>query len=249
MAAVRVPPSACRTSQSTVRVRLAIALRSITARRLRPIRRWISELRPDGRPLLTSRRDRAVGGARQHGVLGGDPALAAVDEPARHLFLDAGRHQHAGVAHLDQRRALGELHRPGGDADGAELVLGPFVDAPYGVVVGHRRHCSPPPGSADRARPSPPARAKPPHSPRIRRARSPNLSRAVGDAEMVLGRSRRVAAAVRRGPAPPYPPPPPPNPPAAPPRRPPAGSAARAADSGCSPEPVCRSRWSSSGSR
>lgn len=41
MAAVRVPPSACSTSQSSVMVRSPSAPRSMQARRVRPIRRWI----------------------------------------------------------------------------------------------------------------------------------------------------------------------------------------------------------------
>ena len=46
IAAVRVPPSAWRTSQSTMTVRGPSALRSTTERRERPIRRWISWVRP-----------------------------------------------------------------------------------------------------------------------------------------------------------------------------------------------------------
>ena len=40
--AVRVPPSACSTSQSMVMVRSPSAFMSVTARNERPIRRWIS---------------------------------------------------------------------------------------------------------------------------------------------------------------------------------------------------------------
>ena len=46
MLAVRVPPSACRTSQSTVIWRAPSASRFATARRLRPMSRWISVVRP-----------------------------------------------------------------------------------------------------------------------------------------------------------------------------------------------------------
>src|SRR5918996_343162 len=55
MAAVRVPPSACKTSQSTQIVRGPSFSRSTTARSDRPIKRWISVLRPSIRPFATSR--------------------------------------------------------------------------------------------------------------------------------------------------------------------------------------------------
>ena len=48
--------------------------RSTTARRLRPIRRWISTVRPLCLPADASRRVRSDGRARQHAVFGGDPA-------------------------------------------------------------------------------------------------------------------------------------------------------------------------------
>ena len=57
--AVRVPPSPCSTSQSTVMVRSPSRRRSTAARRLRPIRRWISALRPLSFSLEMSRRDRS----------------------------------------------------------------------------------------------------------------------------------------------------------------------------------------------
>src|SRR5580658_1136982 len=55
MAAVRVPPSACSTSQSSVTVRSPSALRSTTARSERPMRRWISWVRPLCLPRAASR--------------------------------------------------------------------------------------------------------------------------------------------------------------------------------------------------
>ena len=57
--AVRVPPSAWRTSQSTRIWRSPRAAMSTTARSDRPISRWISCVRPDGLPSLTSRRMRS----------------------------------------------------------------------------------------------------------------------------------------------------------------------------------------------
>ena len=56
--AQRVPPSACRTSQSIWIVNSPSFLRSTAARRLRPIRRWISCVRPDCLPLTASRSQR-----------------------------------------------------------------------------------------------------------------------------------------------------------------------------------------------
>jgi hypothetical protein len=55
MLAVRVPPSACSTSQSSEMVRSPRAFRSNTARSDRPIRRWISCVRPLCLPLAASR--------------------------------------------------------------------------------------------------------------------------------------------------------------------------------------------------
>src|SRR5262245_10195314 len=60
MAAVRVPPSAWITSQSTHSVRSPSAFMSTTALSERPIRRWISCVRPDGWPLVASRWERVL---------------------------------------------------------------------------------------------------------------------------------------------------------------------------------------------
>ena len=48
-----------------------------------------------------------VGGAGEHAVLGGDPAATGASQEARHLLLDAGGADHAGVAELDQYRTGG----------------------------------------------------------------------------------------------------------------------------------------------
>ena len=55
IAAVRVPPSACRTSQSSHKVRGPIFSRLMAARIERPISRWISCERPSILPLAMSR--------------------------------------------------------------------------------------------------------------------------------------------------------------------------------------------------
>ena len=59
IAAQRVPPSASSTSQSIQTVRSPSASKSITPRSDRPISRWISTVRPSGRPRETSRRLRS----------------------------------------------------------------------------------------------------------------------------------------------------------------------------------------------
>ena len=55
IAAQRVPPSAWSTSQSSQSVRSPSAWKSQTLRSARPISRWISTVRPSGRPRETAR--------------------------------------------------------------------------------------------------------------------------------------------------------------------------------------------------
>ena len=55
IAAVRVPPSACKTSQSIQMVRWPTFFKSTTARSERPMRRWISDERPSILPREMSR--------------------------------------------------------------------------------------------------------------------------------------------------------------------------------------------------
>jgi hypothetical protein len=55
-----------------------------------------------------------MGGARQHAVLGSDPAEAGVAQERRHALLDAGSAQHLGVAHADDAGPFGMA----GEADG-----------------------------------------------------------------------------------------------------------------------------------
>lgn len=59
MLAVRVPPSASITSQSTLAVFSPSSFRSTTARSERPISRWISIVRPPCLPEEASRRIRS----------------------------------------------------------------------------------------------------------------------------------------------------------------------------------------------
>ena len=74
MLAVRVPPSAWSTSQSTAMVRSPTMPRSTTLRRLRPMSRWISIVRPDWRPRTASRAVRV-------GVAPGSMLYSAVSQP------------------------------------------------------------------------------------------------------------------------------------------------------------------------
>ena len=74
MEAVRVPPSACSTSQSTVTCTSPSTTRSHTARSERAMSRWISWVRPDCLPLAASRDARS-------GVEPGSIEYSAVTHP------------------------------------------------------------------------------------------------------------------------------------------------------------------------
>ena len=73
--AVRVPPSAWITSQSSTIWRSPSSLRSVTARSERPISRWISCVRPDCLPLAASRLPRVC-------VARGSMPYSAVTQPS-----------------------------------------------------------------------------------------------------------------------------------------------------------------------
>ena len=98
------------------------AVRSTTARSERPISRWISCVRPLGRPLVTSRGVRVRGRARQHRVLRRHPALAGIAQERRNRCLHAGGAQHLRIAHCDERRAFGRLQIAGGDLYRPQLI-------------------------------------------------------------------------------------------------------------------------------
>ena len=83
MEAVRVPPSAWMTSQSIQMVRSPSRARSTTARSDRPIRRWISCVRPPMRPRADSR------GVRVR-VERGSMAYSPVIQPLPLLRIHAG---------------------------------------------------------------------------------------------------------------------------------------------------------------
>ena len=123
MEALRVPPSAWITSQSTQSVRSPSAFMSTTARSERPMRRWISWVRPEAPPRDTSRCERVL-------VARGSMPYSEVTQPSplplrnvRHALLDAHRADDLGVAHLDEGRAFGVLVEGGRDRHGAQRVV------------------------------------------------------------------------------------------------------------------------------
>ena len=127
MEAVRVPPSACSTSQSISTVRSPSAAVSTTARMERPIRRWISCVRPEGRPLLTSRGVRLA-------VARGSMEYSAVTQPLPVLRRNGGTRifhgggaQHLGVAHFDQGRTFRGHQVAGNNLHRAEAVRVPVI--------------------------------------------------------------------------------------------------------------------------
>ena len=103
------------------------ALVSMTARRLRPMSRLISWVRPPMRPLTRLAVGAGVGRARQHRVLGGDPAGALALEPARHALGEGRGAQHPRAPELDEDAALGVVEPVAGDPHLARLVGGTAV--------------------------------------------------------------------------------------------------------------------------
>jgi len=65
-----------------------------------------------------------VGGARQHAILGGDPALTLAAQERRDLFVDRRGDEHAGVAKADEAASLGMLGKAGFEAEQTHLVGG-----------------------------------------------------------------------------------------------------------------------------
>src|SRR5690606_28096415 len=79
-----------------------------------------------GAPALPAARRFALGAlagcARQHAVLGGEPAFTLAAQEGGDLFLDAGRAQHAGVAKRNQYRSFGMPGVATFEGDGAQLI-------------------------------------------------------------------------------------------------------------------------------
>src|SRR5690606_27191921 len=76
-----------------------------------------------------------AGGARQHAVFGGQPALPLALEEARHAGLDAGGAYHLGITELHQHRPLGMLGVVAGDADRTQLVGGAATGTLHGLFL------------------------------------------------------------------------------------------------------------------
>ena len=133
MAAVRVPPSACSTSQSSVIVRSPSAC-AVDARAQAAADQALDFHRASALAAacgfaLAAR----VGGARQHAVFGGDPAFALATQPCRRAVLDAGRAQHAGIAEAHQHRTFGVTGVMAFDAYRAQLIAGAAAWAGDGI--------------------------------------------------------------------------------------------------------------------
>ena len=116
--AVRVPPSAWSTSQSTVICTSPIVVRSVTARSERPIRRWISCVRPDCFPFAASRsiRSGVDPGSIEYSAV--TQPLPGAAQPRRDALLDRRGAQHPGSTELDEDRARRELGVVASERDG-----------------------------------------------------------------------------------------------------------------------------------
>ena len=122
MAAVRVPPSAWRTSQSRTMVFSPSALVSMTARSERPTSREISWVRPPIRPLTDSRSERVF-------VERGSMAYSAVTQPVPFPLSQRGTPSVNDAAHSTRVRPNSTRTLPSawssqfaGDPDLARLV-------------------------------------------------------------------------------------------------------------------------------
>ena len=129
MEAVRVPPSAWITSQSTQRVRSPRRLH-VDDRPQRAADEALDLVGAAGGPAPARLALAAGGGgAGQHAVLGGDPALALALQERGHPLLDAHGADDLGVADLDEDRAFRVLGVAPGEGDRPELVGGAAVAA------------------------------------------------------------------------------------------------------------------------
>jgi hypothetical protein len=63
-----------------------------------------------------------AGGARQHAVFGGEPALPLALQEARHAGFHAHRTDHLGIPELHQHRTFSVLGVVASDADRAQLI-------------------------------------------------------------------------------------------------------------------------------
>ena len=156
MLAVRVPPSACSTSQSTT------TWRSPSTRHVARGTQAAGDepLDLDGAPALLALGRLAVDAlgrrARQHRVLGRDPALAAPAHPARHVLVDRRGAQHARLAERHEARAGGHLGEVALERHGSQRVGGAAIGTGHGGVPlsGPRQATDGSPGYGLRVRPA-----------------------------------------------------------------------------------------------
>ena len=124
--AVRVPPSACNTSQSMVICRSPRRGRSTTDTQRSPdeaLNLLGATRNLAGRGFaLGSRRGRA----RQHCVFGRHPSSSLTAQPRRRLFLERGRAEHVRFPEANETRTLGIARDPALEADWAHFVVGAF---------------------------------------------------------------------------------------------------------------------------
>ena len=131
MLAVRVPPSACSTSQSTTTCRSPSTVMSHAARRLRPMSRWISTVRPLCLPLAASRSTRS-------GDEPGSIEYSAVTQPLPARASSAARPRRwspctaPGAAERDEARAGGHLGEVAFERDRAQRVGSAAIGAGHG---------------------------------------------------------------------------------------------------------------------
>jgi hypothetical protein len=94
-------------------VRSPSASRSITARRLRPISRWISSVRPDGRPRAASRsaRESVEPGSIEYSAVSQPRPVPARKRGTLASSLTVHKHERATHAHSTEASGLlGEIH-------------------------------------------------------------------------------------------------------------------------------------------
>ena len=120
IAAVRVPPSAPRTSQS-IKIEFSPNLEVDAAAKratdqAADLVRTAADLALDRLPIVPG-----VRRSRQHGVLSGNPSESTAFPPARDAFRRRGGTQHAGRPELDEDTALSVRLPPPGDCYRAEF--------------------------------------------------------------------------------------------------------------------------------
>ena len=130
IAAVRVPPSASSTSQSSVIVRSPNAVRSVTARSERPISRWISCARP---PVWLVRGVRVP-------VARGSMPYSAVTQPLPVLRSQPGTRSSTLALHSTRVRPMWTSAEPSAcDITPRSMRNGRGVAGRAAVVAGERR--------------------------------------------------------------------------------------------------------------